>query len=108
MWLGTRGRTGRAAPQVGRAAPPARRGRAHLPAGELEGWNTTFVNLFASVYRTILGCPVPGDERVATLADGLFLMRLIAAVTRSSAERAWVNVAADGAYATPLHRQEKR
>src|SRR5262249_28445775 len=43
--------------------------RAHLPAGEIEGWNTTFVNLFASVYRRILDRPVPGDELVATLAD---------------------------------------
>jgi predicted dehydrogenase len=72
--------------------------RAHLPAGEIEGWNTTFVNLFASVYRRILGRPVPGDELVATLADGLLLMRLIEAVTRSSAERVWVDVPApDGA-----------
>jgi predicted dehydrogenase len=72
--------------------------RAHLPAGEIEGWNTTFVNLFASVYRTILGRPVPGDELVATLADGLFLMRVIDAVTRSSADRAWTDVPAmDGA-----------
>jgi predicted dehydrogenase len=71
--------------------------RAHLPAGEIEGWNTTFVNLFASVYRTILGCPVPGDELLATLADGLLLMHVIGAVTRSSAERAWVEVpAVDG------------
>jgi predicted dehydrogenase len=68
--------------------------RAHLPAGEIEGWNTTFVNLFAAVYRTILGRPVPGDELVATLADGLRLMRVIEAVTRSSAERAWVEVPA--------------
>ena len=66
--------------------------RAHLPAGEIEGWNTTFVNLFASVYRRILGRPQPGDELVATLADGLFLMSVIDAVTRSSAERAWVDV----------------
>lgn len=66
--------------------------RAHLPAGEIEGWNTTFVNLFASVYRTILGRPVPGDELVATLEDGLLLMHVIEAVTRSSAERAWVDV----------------
>jgi predicted dehydrogenase len=68
--------------------------RARLPAGEIEGWNTTFVNLFASVYRGILGRPVPGDELVATLADGLFLMRVIEAVIRSSAERAWVDVPA--------------
>jgi len=66
--------------------------RAHLPAGEIEGWNTTFVNLFASVYRRILGRPVPGDELVATLADGLFLMRVIEAVIRSNAERAWVDL----------------
>jgi predicted dehydrogenase len=66
--------------------------RAHLPAGEIEGWNTTFVNLFAPVYRTILGNPVPGDELVATLADGLFLMQVIDAVTRSNAERVWVDV----------------
>lgn len=68
--------------------------RAHLPAGEIEGWNTTFVNLFASVYRRILGREVPGDELVATLADGLFLMRVIDAVIRSSTERAWVDVPA--------------
>jgi predicted dehydrogenase len=68
--------------------------RAHLPAGEIEGWNSTFVNLFASVYRRILGRAVPGDELVPTLADGLFLMRVIEAATRSSAERAWVDVAA--------------
>ena len=66
--------------------------RAHLPAGEIEGWNSTFVNLFASVYRRILRRPQPGDELVATLSDGLFLMRVIEAVTRSSAERAWVDV----------------
>ena len=66
--------------------------RAHLPAGELEGWNTTFVNLFECVYRTIIGAPLPGDDWVATLADGLFLMRVIDAVTRSSAERAWVDL----------------
>ena len=71
--------------------------RAHLPAGEIEGWNTTFVNLFASVYRRILGRPVPGDELVATLADGLFLMSVIEAVIRSNAERAWVDVPAVGA-----------
>jgi predicted dehydrogenase len=70
--------------------------RAHLPAGEIEGWNTTFVNLFASVYRRILGRPAPGDELVATLSDGLFLMGVIDAVTRSSAERAWVDVPAVG------------
>ena len=68
--------------------------RAHLPAGEIEGWNTTFVNLFAAVYRTILGCPVPGDELVATLADGLLLMQVIEAVTRSNAERAWMDLPA--------------
>jgi predicted dehydrogenase len=68
--------------------------RAHLPAGEIEGWNTTFVNLFASVYRTILGQPVPGDELVATLADGLLLMRVVEAVTRSNAERDWVDLPA--------------
>jgi predicted dehydrogenase len=66
--------------------------RAHLPAGEIEGWNSTFVNLFASVYRRILGRPEPGDELVATLSDGLGLMRVIEAVTRSNAERAWVDV----------------
>jgi predicted dehydrogenase len=68
--------------------------RAHLPAGQIEGWNATFVNLFASVYRTILGRPVAGDELVATLADGLLLMHVIEAVTRSNAERAWVDVPA--------------
>jgi predicted dehydrogenase len=68
--------------------------RAHLPAGEIEGWNTTFVNLFASVYRRILGRPFPGDELVATLQDGLFLMRLIEAVTRSNTERTWIDVPA--------------
>ena len=61
------------------------RAQAHLPAGELEGWNTTFVNLFSAVYRTILGRPLPGDECVATLADGLYLMRLIDAVIASDA-----------------------
>jgi predicted dehydrogenase len=65
---------------------------AHLPEGEIEGWNTTFVNLFRSVYRTINGEPLPGDECFATLSDGLFLMRLIAAVIESSAERAWVDL----------------
>jgi predicted dehydrogenase len=66
--------------------------RAHLPAGEIEGWNTTFVNLFASVYRRILNRPVSGDELVATLSDGLVLMGVIEAVTQSNAERAWVDV----------------
>lgn len=65
---------------------------AHLPAGELEGWNTTFVNLFRSVYRRIIDQPLPGDECVATLSEGLVLMRLIAAVTQSNRERSWVDL----------------
>lgn len=73
---------------------PLARTRARLPAGEIEGWNTTFVNLFSSVYRTILGSPLAGDELVATLPDGLALMHVIDAVTRSNAERAWVDVPA--------------
>lgn len=63
---------------------------AHLPAGAIEGWNTTFVNLFSSVYRSINGDPWPGDECVATLSEGVFLMRLIEAVMQSNAERTWV------------------
>ena len=68
------------------------RSHAHLPAGEIEGWNTTFVNLFSSVYRTILGRPLAGDECVATLADGLYLMHVIDAVIASDAQRAWVEL----------------
>jgi predicted dehydrogenase len=68
------------------------RARAHLPAGQLEGWNTTFVNLFSAVYRTILGRPLPGDECVATLSDGLYLMRVIDAVIASNRQRAWVEL----------------
>jgi predicted dehydrogenase len=68
---------------------------AHLPAGELEGWNTTFVNLFRSVYRRIVGERLPGDECVATLSEGLVLMRLIAAVTQSNRERSWVDLPLD-------------
>lgn len=94
LWLGRQGgATELRHKSAGQLHERAER-RAHLPAGEIEGWNTTFVNLFASVYRTILGRPVPGDELVATLEDGLLLMRLIDAVTRSSAERAWVDVPA--------------
>jgi predicted dehydrogenase len=66
--------------------------RARLPAGEIEGWNTTFVNLFLCTYRTILGRPVPGDDWVATLADGVFLMNVIDAVIDSNAAGAWVDV----------------
>ncbi len=70
------------------------RPRAHLPAGEIEGWNTTFVNLFGSVYRRILGVAIPGDECVATLSEGLTLMRVIDAVIRSNTERAWMDLPA--------------
>jgi predicted dehydrogenase len=94
LWLGRQdGPTELRHKSAGQLRERAER-RAHLPAGEIEGWNTTFVNLFASVYRTILGRPVPGDELVATLSDGLLLMRLIDAVTRSNAERGWVNMPA--------------
>jgi predicted dehydrogenase len=68
------------------------RPRARLPAGELEGWNTTFVNMFGAFYRGILGRPLPGDDCVATLTEGLALMRLIDAVRLSSAERSWVDL----------------
>jgi predicted dehydrogenase len=92
LWLGRQGGpTEMRHKSAGQLHERAER-RAHLPAGEIEGWNTTFVNLFASMYRRILGRPAPGDELVATLADGLFLMRVIEAVIRSSAERAWVDV----------------
>ena len=97
LWLGRYGGpTELRHKSVGQLHDRAER-RAHLPAGEIEGWNTTFVNLFASVYRRILGRPVPGDELVATLADGRFLMSVIEAVTRSNAERVWVDVPAVGA-----------
>jgi predicted dehydrogenase len=66
--------------------------RTHLPAGQLEGWQTTFVNLFSSVYRQINGRPRPGDEAVATLSEGLFLMRLTEAVIRSNQERTWIDL----------------
>ena len=94
LWLGRQGGPTelrhKSAGQIHERAEP----RAHLPAGEIEGWNSTFVNLFASVYRTILGRPAPGDELVATLSDGVFLMCVIEAVTRSNAERAWVEMSA--------------
>jgi predicted dehydrogenase len=93
LWLGRQGGpTELRHKSAGQLQERAER-RAHLPAGEIEGWNTTFVNLFASVYRRILGRAVPGDELVATLSDGLFLMGVIDAVIRSNAERAWVDVA---------------
>lgn len=92
LWLGRQGGpTELRHKSAGQLHGPAQY-RAHLPAGEVEGWNTTFVNLFECVYRTINGAPLPGDDWVATLADGLFLMHLIEAVTRSSAERVWVDV----------------
>ena len=92
LWLGRQGGpTELRHKSAGQLHEPAER-RAHLPAGEIEGWNSTFVSLFASVYRRILRRPEPGDELVATLSDGLFLMRVIEAVTRSNAERAWVDV----------------
>jgi predicted dehydrogenase len=92
LWLGRQGGpTELRHKSAGQLHEPAER-RAQLPAGEIEGWNSTFVNLFASVYRRILGRPEPGDELVATLSDGLVLMRVIEAVTRSNAERAWVDV----------------
>lgn len=92
LWLGRQGApTELRHKAAGELHGPAQH-RAHLPAGEVEGWNTTFVNLFECVYRTINGAPLPGDDWVATLADGLFLMRVIDAVTRSSAERAWVDL----------------
>ena len=68
------------------------RAQARLPAGELEGWNSTFVNLFSAVYRTIRGRPLPGDECVATLSDGLYLMHVIDAVIASNGQRAWVDL----------------
>lgn len=68
------------------------RPQAHLPAGEIEGWNSTFANLFGSVYRRILGRPLPGDECVATLSEGRTLMRLIEAVIRSNSERSWIDL----------------
>jgi predicted dehydrogenase len=92
LWLGRQGGpTELRHKSAGQLHEPAER-RAHLPAGEIEGWNTTFVNLFASVYRRILGQPAPGDELVATLSDGLLLMRVIDAVIRSDTERAWVEI----------------
>jgi predicted dehydrogenase len=94
LWLGRLGGPTelrhKSADQLHERARP----RAHLPAGEIEGWNSTFVNLFGSVYRRILGFPIPGDEWVATLPEGLFLMRVIDAVCRSNAERAWVDLPA--------------
>jgi predicted dehydrogenase len=65
---------------------------ARLPSGHIEGWGSTFANLFRSVYRRILDVPEPGDDSVATLAEGLVLMRLIEGVGRSNSERSWVTL----------------
>jgi predicted dehydrogenase len=65
---------------------------AHLPAGHLEGYNSTFANLFRAAYRRILGTPLPGDEQIATIAEGLELVRLIDAVRRSADHRAWIEI----------------
>jgi predicted dehydrogenase len=92
LWLGRQGGPAELRHKSAGQLHEAAAARAHLPAGEIEGWNSTFVNLFASVYRRILGRPEPGDELVATLADGLFLVRVIDAVIRSNAERAWVDL----------------
>jgi predicted dehydrogenase len=73
---------------------PRARPQAHLPAGAIEGWDITFVNLVSSVYRRILDCAVAGDECVATLSDGVTLMRVTDAVIRSNAERRWIDLPA--------------
>jgi predicted dehydrogenase len=73
---------------------PAARAAVRLPAGHFEGWNGTFVNLFGAVYRTILRTPEPGDDSVATLAEGMLLMHLVDAVGRSEEQRAWVRLPA--------------
>lgn len=92
LWLGRS--TGpvelhnKSAGQLAESAEP----EAHLAAGLIEGWNSTFANLFRSVYRRILGRPAPGDDRVATLSEGVVLMRLIEAVGRSNEQRSWVDV----------------
>lgn len=52
----------------------------------------TFVNPFSACDRRILGRPLPGDERVATLPEGLNLMRMTGAVVSSSAERRSVDL----------------
>lgn len=64
----------------------------HLPAGHTEGWDMTFVNLFSACYRRILDRALPGDERVATLSEGLTLMQVTGAVVSSSSERRWVDL----------------
>ncbi|MBV8941485.1 MAG: Gfo/Idh/MocA family oxidoreductase [Solirubrobacterales bacterium] len=92
LWLGrANGPT-----ELRRKSPPelheSARLRAHRPAGEIEGWNTTFVNLFSSVYRRIKGEPLPGDDCVATLSDGLLLMRVVDAVAQSNSERSWLDL----------------
>ena len=65
---------------------------AHLPAGHPEGYGSTFANLFRAAYRRILGTPLPGDEQVATIAEGLRLVRVIDAVRASAQARAWVEI----------------
>ena len=44
----------------------------------------------------ILGRPIPADPRPATFADGVAGTRVLDAIRRSAAEKAWVAVAADG------------
>jgi predicted dehydrogenase len=67
---------------------------AHYPQGHTEGWNTTFKNLFLSVYRTARGVPQPGDDTFATLADGHQRVCLIEAVVESARTSKWVEIPA--------------
>jgi predicted dehydrogenase len=57
---------------------------AHFPSGHVEGWNTSFKNLFLSVYRTILGAARAEDARFATIPEAHEHMMLIEAVLESS------------------------
>ena len=79
----------------------AQRRLTRLPAGHNEGWADGLRNLFASAYAVIRGETEAGQLPVPlpTFRDGRRHLLFVEAALRSSAERAWVEVAAMAAEA---------
>jgi predicted dehydrogenase len=94
LWIGRSATASEDIRKSPAALAPTAAPLAHFPQGHTEGWNTSFKNLFLSVYRTARGDPQPGDDAFATLADGHQRVCLIEAVVESARTREWVDLAA--------------
>ena len=93
LWLGHRDRPNEILQRSPALMNEVGTAAASLPGGHVEGFGDTFHALFRAIYAAIDSGRMPEHPTFATFGDGHHEMLLGDAVTRSTREGRWVDVA---------------